>query len=84
MHIESNGLLQCFFTPEELIKSPRSLLHAQNVQRDLFEKTNDGEVIRFVIAWLMLSDGRIIPAVEHPGHLPLLDEVLKALESFNG
>ena len=84
MPIDANDSFRCFFTREELIKSPRSLLHARMVRRDLFERTTDGEVIRFVIAWLKLSDGRVTPEVEHPDHLPLLDEVLKALETLNG
>ncbi len=84
MPTDANDSFRCFFTREELIKSPRSLLNARIVRCDLFEKTTDGEVIRFVIKSLMLSDGRVIPVVEHPDHLPLLDEVLRALESFNG
>ena len=84
MSFYANSQFRCFFTREELIKSPRSLLNARIVRCDLFEKTTDGEVIRFVIKSLMLSDGRVIPMVEHPDHLPFLDEVLRALESFNG
>ena len=84
MSFYANSQFRCFFTREELIKSPRSLLNARIVRCDLFEKTIDGEVIRFVIQSLMLSDGRVIPMVEHPDHLPLMDEVLRALESGNG
>ncbi len=84
MSFYANSQFRCFFTREELIKSPRSLLNARIVRCDLFEKSTDGEVIRFVIKSLMLSDGRVIPIVEHPDHLPLMDEVLRALESFNG
>ncbi|MCH7839722.1 MAG: hypothetical protein IID38_05750 [Planctomycetes bacterium] len=84
MSINSKDSFRCFFTREELIESPRSLLNARIVRCDLFEKTIDGEVIRFVIQSLMLSDGRVIPMVEHPDHLPLMDEVLRALESGNG
>ncbi len=84
MPIDTSDSFRCFLTRDQLNKSPRSLLHARMVRCDFFERTTDGEVIRFVIAWLMLSDGRVIPAVEHPDHLPLLDEVLRALETFNG
>lgn len=84
MRTDANDSFRCFFTREELIKSPRSLLNARIVRCDLFEKTTDGKVIRFVIQSLMLSDGRVIPMVEHPDHLPLMDEVLRALESGNG
>ncbi len=75
-------LVPRFFTRPECTTD--KVLNVRNVQRDLFGMKRDGEVIRFIIAWLMLSDGRLIPAVEHVEHLPLLDEVLKALESFNG
>lgn len=60
------------------------VLNVRDVQRDLFGMKRDGEVIPFIIAWLILNDGRIIPAVEHVEHLPFLDEVLRALETFNG
>ncbi len=84
MPTDANDFFRCFFTREELIKSPRSLLNARIVRCDLFEKSTDGEVIRFVIKSLMLSDGRVIPMVEHSDDLPLMDEVLRALESFDG
>ncbi len=84
MIIPSNASVPCFFIRPEAIASPEDMLHTQIVQRDLFQKTTDGEVIHFIIAWLMLRDGRITPVVEHLEHLPLLDEVLKALESFHG
>ncbi len=84
MPIDASDSFRCFLTREELIKSPRSLLNARIVRCDLFEKTTDGEVIRFVIKSLMLSDGGVIPVVEHPDHLPFLDEVLKALGTLNG
>ncbi len=84
MPIDANDSFRCFFTREELIEPPRNLLGARFVRCDVFEKTTDGEVIRFVIKSLMLSDGRVIPVVEHLDHLPFLDEVLKALEPFDG
>ncbi len=75
-------LIPRFFTRSECITD--EVLNVRNVQRDLFGMKRDGKVIHFIIAWLTLVDGRIIPAVEHPDHLPLLDKVLKALESSNG
>ena len=82
MATNSTLLIPRYFTRPECTTD--KVLNVCNVQRDLFQKTTDGEVIRFIIAWLTLSDGRLIPAVEHLEHLPLLDEVLKALETFNG
>ena len=67
MSFYANSQFRCFFTREELIKSPRSLLNARIVRCDLFEKTTDGKVIRFVIRSLMLSDGRVIPMVDAKG-----------------
>ncbi len=84
MFVDPNGQFRHFFTRREFIAKVEDALHAQTVRHDVFEITSDGEVIRFVIKSLMLSDGRVIPMVEHPDHLPLLDEVLRALESFNG
>ncbi len=71
-----------FFTRPECTTD--KVLNVRDIQRDLFGMKRDGKVIPFIIAWLTLSDGRIIPAVEHLEHLPLLDEMLKALETFHG
>ncbi len=75
-------LVPRFFTRPECTTD--KVLNVRDVQRVLFGIESDGEVIPFIIAWLTLTDGRIIPAVEHIEHLPLLDEMLKALESFHG
>ena len=43
MPIDASDSFRCFLTREELIKSPRSLLHARMVRCGLFERTTGGE-----------------------------------------
>ncbi len=82
MATDSTILVPRYFTSPKCTTD--KVLNVRNVQHALSWMERDGKVIPFNIAWLTLTDGRVIPAVEHLDHMPLLEEVLKALESFNG
>ena len=83
MPIDVHNSVPCFFTQKGLIDSPESLQHAQAICCSVFEKRPDDQTVahRLFINWLWLQDGRVIPTVAHPDLLPLMEEVLIALEA---
>ncbi len=84
MPFHPNNSMPRFFTRKGLITSPECLLQAQIIRCDIFEKRMDDQrTCRFHVTWLQLENGRIIPTVERPDLLPLLEEVLDALEALN-
>jgi hypothetical protein len=74
---------QLFFTRSGLFSSQESITCGEVVRRDFFQKTTEDDVICFTVTSQMLPDGQIVPVVEHPDFLPLLDEVIDALKAQN-
>lgn len=74
---------QVFFTRSSLHDSQESIACGEVVRHDFFQKITEDDVICFTVTSLLLPDGQIVPVVEHPVLLPLLDEVLEALKVRN-
>ena len=85
MLVETNVSVPCFFTRKGLIKSPQSLPRARIIRRAVFEKQSNDETvaIRFVITWLRIANGHVVPTVARADLPPLLEEVRNALEALN-
>lgn len=73
-----------YFIFECSVESPDSLLGAVAVRLNFFKKYKDGAEIRFVVTSFLLPNGQIVPAVQSLEHLPLLQEVIDALEVHFG
>ncbi|MBN4046532.1 hypothetical protein JYU02_00880 [bacterium AH-315-P15] len=71
------------FTRKGAIKSPDDLLHAHFVGYDLVEARGENRAVecRFVVLWLRLANGELIPAVTRPDLLPALADFLEAKEA---
>ena len=86
MTFQENGPVPCFITRKGMLELSENLMNAQVIRSSLFKKLNDDGTVacHFDITWLQFPNGQVIPTVARADLLPLLDEVLDALRSFNG
>lgn len=72
-----------FFVRRGALLPWEDIRSTQVVRLDLFKKIIGEEHIPFTVYSLKLANDRIVLAVDHPDHLPFLDEVLETLEVIN-